>query len=392
MAVYDLANIGLEGQQAFYTRMQTAAQAETMHAAAQKSAFDLEQEQRMQALSDEAASKLQSIMTRQDDGSSNLLQDPGDDQAGVLDQLGKLFIAGGAPKAGMDFLKGASDIRGKQSEIENRTSEMEQRRLLNIQKGAEIAGQKLGKARNQAEWDQGLREVEDAGIIEPHLMAQLKQMPYDPDVAAYFFDQAVKAGDQAKLDLQRQTQSRLANDSKIRNEQAERRIQIQQARAREQDRHDKVMEKNAGSKGNALPGGKELSKTASLVLKNDPIFKDVDTNTDNFKLASDYIASQTRQILKSNKAIDMNTAANQALIQAKASGAFSTTPGEEGFLGLGSKPKTTTFRADGLQRETARPLPPGIKSAEQAKSQLKKGQWYLTTRGPAQWNGSAWEQ
>ena len=399
MAVYDLSTIGLDGQQAFYTRMQTAAQAETMHAAAQKNQFDLEQDQRMQALADEAAAKLQSIAHRTDDGSGDLIQDDGtDNQASVLDQLGKMYIAGGAPKAGMDFIKGAQDIRDKQSQIENRTAEMEQKRIENIQKGAQIAGTKLGKARNQSEWEQGLREVEAAGVIEPHLMDQLKQMPYDPDVAQYFYDQAISASDQARLDLEKLTQERLARQNATTNERAERQLQLSKTREENLERHRRVLEKASGAKGGAVPAKKELLNSAKLVLQQS-VFKGADVSDPeklaNFNAAADYISSQAQQILKNNKAIDSNTALQQAVIQAKQAGAFSVTPGEPGWFtkdGIGSTPGVTEFKADGLQKETAIPLPPGIRNAKEAASKLQKGKWYNTTRGPAKWNGSAWEQ
>jgi hypothetical protein len=37
-------------------------------------------------------------------------------------------------------------------------------------------------------------------------------------------------------------------------------------------------------------------------------------------------------------------------------------------------------------------LPPGIKSLGDASKTLKKGKYYNTARGPAKWNGKAWEQ
>lgn len=388
----DLSNIGLEGQQAFYTRMATAAQADTMSANAAKDRFDLEQNQRMQDLSDQASQALDDIVHRRQTSESNLLGDVNpDDQSSVLNAMSSFFIRGGAPKMGMDMAKAASDIQNQQSEIEKRNSDMEKARLENIQKGAQIAGQKLGKARNQSEWEQGLKEVEDAGIIEPHLMAQLKQMPYDPDVAAYFYDQAISAAEQSRQDLQKHTQARLDRQQQIANEQRERQLQLTQLRDREKARHDSVMEKNGGRGAGTVPRTSEIAKSAKLVLLNDDTYKGREYDENNFKLATDYIASRAQTLLRGNKALDMNTAVNQALIEAKQSGAFEQFKETSGLFGYKEK-HTTEFHSQGLQPETAIPLPPGIKSAAEAKQQLKKGKWYSTTRGPAKWNGSAWEQ
>lgn len=400
MAV-DLSMIGLEGQKAYYDRMESAARTQSLqvHAAAEQQT--VQDNARMQQLSDQASAALQNIGNRNTPAatSGSDASDAADNMqsyADPIDTVADIFMKGGAPQEGIKLMRQASDIRKQESDMQNDVITRRKNRLETIQTGAVVVGEKLGKAKNQAEWEQGLREVEQAGIIEPHLMSQLKTMPYDPDVAAYFYDQAISASEQAKLDLQANGQQAVDNRAAVTASQAAQRLRIEQSRDAETRRHNSIIEK-AGGKSASLPApNSDLMKVAKHALLNGP-FKGADvsgTAGSDFNAAADFVAGQAQQLVKDNKALDMPTAVNQAVMRAQASGAFVTTPGSDGIplVGWGAKPDKVEFKAEGLKPETALSLPPGIKSAKDAAKALKVGKYYQTARGPAKWNGKAWEQ
>jgi len=393
----DLSMIGLDGQKAYYDRMESAARTRSYDVSSQKTAQDLEQAQRLQALSDQASAALSSIGNREQTGVTG---DPAQAAANMtsyadpMEVVADIYMKGGAPKEGMDILSKAATIRKQEDEMRTAEVNRNKTRLETIQKGAVIVGQKLGKARNQSEWEQGLVEVEQAGIIEPHLMAQLKGMAYDPDVASYFFDQSITAAEQARMDLQAQGQDDANRRANLSASQRQQLIRLAEVRAEDARRyHDAALK--AGGKSSAIPApNSDAVKVSKHALMNGP-FKGADlkgTALNDFNAAVDYVAGQAQQLVRENKAMDFTTAVNQAVIRAEASGAFTTIPGREGLWGIGATPDKKEFSAAGLKPETAIPLPPGIKSAADAAKTLKKGKYYNTSRGPAKWNGKAWEQ
>jgi hypothetical protein len=395
----DLSMIGLDGQKAYYDRMESAARSNSMQVHAQAEQQTMQDNARMQALSDQASAALQNVGNR--DPTSNM---PSADEsadsmksyADPIDTVADIFMKGGAPQAGIELMKKASDIRKQESDMQNDEITRRKGRLEAIQSGAVVVGEKLGKAKNQSEWEQGIKEVEQAGIIEPHLMAQIKTMPYDPDVAAYFYDQAITASEQAKLDLQATGQQAVDQRAAVTASQAERRIKIEQSRDAETRRFHDLTTK-AGGKSSAIPApNSDTMKLAKHALLNGP-FKGVDisgTAGSDFNAAADYVAGQAQQLVRDNKALDMTTATNQAVMRADASGAFQVTKGSDGlpYVGWGATPDKVKFETKGLSAETAMSLPPGIKSLGDASKTLKKGKYYNTARGPAKWNGKAWEQ
>jgi hypothetical protein len=396
----DLSNIGLEGQQAYATRMATLAQADSMRASAAHQDMEVEQAQRMQQLSDAASRALADTVNRTPStGADPQSQaDAMESYADPIDTVANVLMKGGAVQAGAELMTKAAEIRAKESNMRKDDEDIHQKRLENIIKGADIAGRKLGQARNQSEWEQGLREVEEAGVIEPHLMAQLKGMQYDPDIAAYFHAQSITAADNARIEIQQRNAAAAERARMVAASQRARALEVSKARLKEQQHHNSVMEKARGHNGGATPvlSPQTLNMAKTSLLTSDT-FKDADMtdpgNMAAFAAASNYVASQAQTLVRENKGIDWDTATQQAVMRAEASGAFKTMPATSGFMGtgLGADGKKVQFDSKGLKKETALSLPPGLKPQDAAKS-LKKGKWYNTVRGPAKWNGSAWEQ
>jgi hypothetical protein len=385
----DLSKIGLEGQESFYSRMESAARTRAMDVNSEAQAFETVQSQRLQQLSDVAAAKLNSVVNRDDSADDDVSIDGSEVQSSAdpLAIAADVFMRGGAPKMGMDLMKAASEIQKREADIRNDQVLAKQRKLENIIKGADIAGRALGKAQNQSEWDAGLRVVEDSGIIEPHLMEQLRKIPYDPNVAAYFLDQAISASDKARLDMaQAQMDSTNARAAVVAS-QTSRRIQLQEIRDKETTRHNRAVEKAGGGKAVVTaPSERELKSTRALLKTT--LFNDTEADPEELNSASEYVATQAKQIIKENDAIDWTTAVQQATMRAQQSGVFSDVPGTSGFFGLGGKPAKVGFDPSAAFDGKS---PAGAMAMPATKSALKKGAFYITAKGRAKWNGSAFE-
>ena len=388
MPVVDLSRIGLEGQESFVQRMNVAAQTDRIKADTRAQQIENEQNEQLQQLNQLASQRLQSVLNGdvQPAADSDAIAKRIKSLAEPMEAVADVYYRGGAISKAMEISKAASEIRKRESDIEADQYNNQQTRLENMIKGADIAARTVGIARNESEWRQGMKELEGTGIIEPELMEQLKSMPYDPDVAAYFRDRAVQVADQARLDLQRETNDRLERQGAIEAGQMERRIRLQEARDNEVRRHNRVIEKASGGKaaGIVAPNSDELRSAKAALLSSvysDFKGKDIESDSD-FTAAADYVAAQAQQLVKQNKGMDWNTAVQQAIMRGEQAGAFGATEGDNWFLrkigqGDESEPK---FDGKGLSAQTAIPMP-------NSKAEMKKGRYYITSRGRALWNG-----
>lgn len=380
----DLSRVGLEGLESYSTRQYQEASSKHLSALADQQQYETQKAQRLQELDEQASQMLTSVAQRKNTG--NIMDGVEEDEssAAPLERIAEIYLKGGAPEQGMEYLSKASNIRKQESDIESEEVNRRQNRLETILKGADIVGRVLGGAQNEDEWAQGLKEVEEAGVIEPELMEKLKNQPFDPDVAAYFKDRAISAAQQATLDMQMNNFDQRERFNAIRAAQAERRAAATAARVKEQKRHNLAMEKNAGGNGAAsAPSAPELA-SVHTALKNS-IYKGVATDDNEaFNSAAQFVAAKAKELVKQNKALDWDTAVQQATMIAQNSGAFTVDEGDEGFLGMGKRPKSVDFQRSGKTLDMAIPLPSN-------KSQLSKGKYYITARGRAKWNGTAFE-
>lgn len=390
MPVVDLSNIGLEGQQAFATRMATLAQSRQMEANAQEQELANQETEQMNAVGQEAAAYLSSIGKgeRRVNIDPNTVASKMDSLASPLEVTAEIAARYGLSGKAMEFSKAASEIRKRESDIENDAVLAEQRRLENIIKGGDLVSRTLGIARNQSEWDYGVEQLRKQGIMEADQLEQIAQMPFDPDLAAYFNEQAISASDRARNDLTRSGQERQERQSAAVRGQEERKIRMQQQRDADQERHRAWERKNGGKNAPnaAAPTARDVESVTAL-LKTD-VFRGAKKNDPDLAAAAEYVAAQAKAILQTNKAISWDTAVQQAILRGQQDGALSIDPAKNEWfrsipiVGGGDVPAKGRFKAPvGRTVDTPAPLP---KSA----AQMKKGSYYVTSKGIVQWDGT----
>lgn len=377
----DLSKIGLEGQESYATRMMLSAQSATMEANADKTALENEHTRRIDELNNVAQERLHSIINREPQSGldpEELAQNM-DSLASPLELVGDVYLAGGAMQDAQKLFEAASQIRKRESDIDNDKVLSQQRRLENILKGADIIGRRFGGAKNESEWELAKRETQadlENGVftMEPEMFEQIKGMPFDPDAAAFFHERAISESDKASQELRRITNDRLERVAAVTASGRARANQLRERQLQEQERHNRVIEKNSGTKPSNAPNSDQL-KSVKSVLKT-TAYKDLDVedieSDPEFAAAANYVASQAMQLVKSNSAMTWDTAVRQAILRAQQAGAFTNKGGVSRWFGFSRTPDDPDF--------TVLPVP-------EQKSQMQKGKYYLTARGLAKWDG-----
>lgn len=398
MPVVDLSTIGLDGQQAFATRMQTLAQAESMRVNAQGQQLENEKTQAMNELNELASQKLRGVLHRdpQSPIDPQAMAEHMESLAEPLEAAAGIYMSSGfGVETGRDLLKSASEIRKRESDMKNSEVKAQQERLDNIIKGADVVGRWLGGATTEDEWKLGMqriRQAVDEGlfVLEPEMLEKIEGLPFDPNAAAFFRDQAISAADKARLERQdaddRRQDERFAFDKAARTTS----LQMQAARDAETKRHRETMEKASGRKGSSLtPTGVEVSQARTVLVNS--VYKGTRTkDSKDVDEAAVYVASLAKTIVANNKALSWDQAVQQAIVQASKGGVFTTEGGEEGSAGyniLGftfgetaDKPGTPKFKRTGRTADSAM-LPPINSSGKVDPSKLVSGRYYVLTDG-----------
>lgn len=383
----DLSKVGIEGLESFSQRQYMDAQANHLNELAKSSEFEREETEKMNAIAQQAMGDIGSNKRRVGFSEGDAAEQM-DSLAQPLEVLSDAFLRAGIVKQGSKLASDASEIRKREADMQQNKSLDRQRQLENIMKGSQIVASTIGIAQNEDEWRQGLKEVEASGLIEEGLMEQLKQMPFDPKVAAYFRARAISAADQARLDMTAQSMQDTEEYRAATLAQRDRTERRQEAERQDIKNYRERMIKLAGGKsaGTAIPTENELKQTRTL-LKHE-IFKDVDlddeVNANELNAAALSITSRAKEKVRENKALTWETALQQAIIESQASGRFETIEGSEGLFGFGKEPKKVKFGNDGKSAETAIPIP-------SKKTEMKKGKYYITSQGRALWNGTEFE-
>lgn len=393
MPVVDLSNIGLEGQQAYYNRMATAAQTRVMQANADQQELENQKTQKMNELNDLASQKLQSILHRQPQPAVDpeAAAERMTSLAEPMEAVADVYMRGGGIETAMDLLKQASEVRKRENDMENDDVTAQQNKLENIIKGAEIVSRWLGGAKTQDEWNLGMQEIQrslDDGVfvMDPELFEQLKSQPFDPDAAAFFRDRAISAADQARLELQRADDDRQERQNAATNADRAVRVQMQRARDAEVRRHNAVTEKASGSNGSTITPTEVEIKQARGALINS-VYKGLNTK-DNADVAeaSNYVASLAKSIVKDNKGLTWDQAVQQAILRGQQAGVFGreVTDNVSTFLGMetGRKPakRDPKFARTGKTADAPMRLP--ITAAGKIDpSKLEAGKYYLMEDG-----------
>lgn len=405
MAV-DLSMVGLKGDRHYHEMRQLEATSRNLQATASGQELENQQTASELAIQKEALSKLSSVAKggRGSDG-SNVLDYKGDDSKGApLEQLGSLMIAGGAVKRGSEFLKAGVDIRKKEDEMLSSIETRNKNRLDNILTVGNLFSQTLGTARNQSEWEFGIKQMEaNPGAIEifgKDNFDAIRNMDYDPNVASFLNEKAMSAIDRAKLEISQQGAAReersaldLANYRKT---MAEINKGNLDARKHEQQYKEKTDGKGAATAPSEAEIKAAKTSVASLIFDGKVPGKD-DPEYVAFESGAQDIASRAKVLVKENKGLDFNAAITRATIQSKTDGDWlAMTPKDErGFLskmtGL-NKPEevpNAKFRGRGAKAIDAAPLP--MNGAKIDTKALKVGSYYVTSEGTAKWDGQYME-
>lgn len=367
----DLSMMGLEGQQAYATRVATLAQADATSANAAETRLKNETAQRMQAIADDAAATLPRVLKRE--------AAPGDpldgvdveslpDNASVLDHYAQKFASAGFPEMAKDLAVAGGNIRKQEDEIKSAEITRKQNKLENILKLSEIAGQFFGAARNQSEWDVAIDRLEEGGL-EPEYVEQMRAQPFSEDVAQYYAETALTAHERARLDLDGLKFEQQTQKDSISAQQAQTRIDLQRARDAVDAQHKAHLQK-AGGKPATAPTDNQLdivrAQLKSTIYKNvsPAAFKKGKEDPD-FTNAVSYIASTAMQMVNDVPGISFDTAVRRAAIQAEQNGTIVREPG-----------KAVTIKTAGLTPENPITATPGT-----PKSGFVRGKYYKLPDG-----------
>lgn len=394
----DLSMVGLEGDR-HYNAMQLAkAQTRNTNATAQGQEIENQQTEAELKIQNEALAKLTSI-AKGGRGSSgqDVVSYTGDDSKGApLEQLGSMMIAGGAVKRGMEFLKGGVEIRKKESELLNDVETRNKNRLDNIMTVGNLFSQTLGTARNQSEWEYGIKQMESRPeaieIFGRENFEALKKMDYDPNVATFLNEKAMSAIDRARLELSQQTNDREERNALDLAQYRRTTLEISKgnldARRHEQEYKEKTDGKGAASAPNEAEVKAAKASVANLILDGKVPNKD-DVGYAAFEAGAQDIASRAKQMVKENKGLDFNAAITRATIESKTDGDWQamTPEDDRGFIsklvGKDAPEEVPNAKFRGRGAKALDPI-----EMPKSKAELKQGSYYVTARGVARWDGS----
>lgn len=391
MAV-DLSRVGLEGLETSERLLSSMAARRAVDQQTQQKQAEFELDQEERAIQQQALAAMADPSNKSTP--SSLFNDVTDSQGAVLERLGELMISGGAVERGMDYLKAGVDIRDKESQMANRELEGTSKQLNNIISTADIFSRTVGVAKNESEWRYGLaqfrRHPEAVEIFGEDNLRAVEAMEFDPDVVAYFNEQALSHKDRASLDLQQQGEQRQQQSAQELSQFRRTTARIAEARAQESERHNRVMEKISGTGGSKAPTVDQI-KTAEAAVAN-LVFGGRVPASDNedslsyaaFKSGAQDIASRAQQLVQDIPGLTFSAAVNRATMESLAAGDWETLKITEEsdensgrgtrFKGLGSTPST--------------PLAiPTLSNGTPVPGRMKAGSYYITSRGVAKWNG-----
>jgi len=376
----DFSRFGLEGIETGQRTLNAIANREALAVESEGQRLSNETLQRENELGMIASERMQQIANGTFSGESTLFKhDPNDASDAVpLEVLADTFMRGGAPKMGADYLKAASGIRKQENEIRNADITARKNIVETTLKTADLVAQTVGIAQNQSEWEWGLQQLEDAQALPPEALAEMKKMEYDPDVVTYINEQALSAKDRATMDFQSRQQDRLEEDSEFRKKNQTRLADIAQQRQNNADRIAKLKEKS-GTDASA-PNTNDV-KAAEAAIKAH-IFKG-DSSTaapEAIKTGAYAIAARAKALVRTNKALDWDTALSRAISESQSNGDWDTDKGYSIF-GFPISDDTTKFvPKPGKTPDMPAPLP--------ADKKLKKGMYYVTGKGTILWDGT----
>lgn len=316
-----------------------------------------------------------------------------DSQADPLERLGRRMISAGAPAKGMEYLKAGIDIRKKEDEMLTARETREKTRLDNIISTSDIVSKTIGVARNESEWRYGLAQLKKmpdvVKILGEEQVAALEGMGYDQDVVAFLNSQAMTAKERASLDLQVQGEARQQRSAIELAQYREDILDINEANFQERQRENDLKRKEGGTKADTGPTEAQVKSAKAAVANvvfNGKLPPKESEEYIAFEAGAQSIAARAQGMVKDNKGITWNEAVQRATMESQAAGDWSIIKGVKGrFWWSDDAPDKKGFKDKGSNPLDAIPIP-------KSQKQLKTGSYYITARGIAKWNGSAFEK
>lgn len=399
MAV-DLSMVGLRGLEQARQTLNDQATRDLVAEQAREQKIENDLAEKENEIQQQALDYLNGIATgRVKPSDSDLLGDPDfDSQATPLERIGRRMIDMGAVNRGSEYLKAGIDIRKKEDEMLTAKETREKTRLDNIISTASIVSKTIGVARNESEWRYGLAQLKKmpdvVKILGEDQFAALEGMEFDPDVVKYFNDQAMTAKERADLDLRAMGEARQQRSAVELAEYRSSLLDINNANLEERRRENDLKQKEGGAKADTGPTEAQV-KSAKAAVAN-VIFQGKVPPKESqeyvaFEAGAQSIAARAQAMVRENKGLTWNEAVQRATTESQAAGDWSTLKVLMDHKFLGVRYRQTTeergrqFKDRGSNPLDAIPMPA-------SKNQLKTGAYYITSRGIAKWNGSAFEK
>jgi len=375
----DLSNIGLTGIQQANQTLETKSMAALRTQQTQAANLENSRNQLEQDLDKQVAAQMNNIALGKGAGSSS--GDAPDSRSGVLRASGDMYRRGGAPKRAMDFYKAADEMEETENKLQNDEITREQNRLENHIKTADIVSRSIGTARSVQEWDAGIDKIINSSAFSDEEKAHFDSMRgmYSPESTASLNDSAMTASQRANISLQEQRIAQSENAATHAQEMRERAMTVSEERLKEVKRVNDLK----GRTGKVAGSATEVQvKNAARVIRS--VVKDADQASVSAGAVS--IANRANAIIANTQGIDYDTALNQAVIESQAAGDWNTVKADNAWYKR-DKPDSTSFTRKQTGKTSDRPM-----IMPMAKTELKSGKYYVTSKGVARWNGQSFEQ
>jgi hypothetical protein len=396
----DLSMVGLRGLEQARQTLNDQATRGLVEQQAREQKIENDLAEKENEIQQQALDYLNGIATgRVKPSDSDMLGDPDfDSQATPLERIGRRMIDMGAVNRGAEYLKAGIDIRKKEDEMLTAKETREKTRLDNIISTASIVSKTIGVARNESEWRYGLAQLKKmpdvVKILGEDQFAALEGMEYDADVVKYFNDQAMTAKERADLDLRAMGEQRQQRAAIELAEYRSSLLDINNANLDERRRENDLKRKEGGAKADTGPTEAQV-KSAKAAVANVVFQGKVPPKESQeyvaFEAGAQSIAARAQAMVRENKGLTWNEAVQRATTESQAAGDWSTLKVLMDHKFLGVRYRQTTeergrqFKDRGSNPLDAIPMPA-------SKNQLKTGAYYITSRGIAKWNGSAFEK
>lgn len=302
-----------------------------------------------------------------------------EDSADALERMADIYFQGGSPKKGVDALESANKLRKEsrlamEAEQSAKKANM-QRQLAQTDLTYRVLGTITPGDINS--WNRGIDELERSGVFDPAEIASLRELEPDPEVIQMLRDQAISAKDAANLTIREMDLESKEFDRANRAAERRRANALAEAKLRETNRHNEVMEKQGGEDAANAPTSAERASVDAVIINE--VFGGTPPKGRSLAALNagvTAVASRAKQLVKETRGLSWDAAVTQAVVESQAAGDWNTE--DDSWFGE----DTRTFDGKGKTPQTAMPVP-------ESQDKVKVGRYYIMPDGtPAKWDGS----